>query len=109
MRGLPDSTLQKIETMSDGQAVTELRKGMFEIENSLAMYGLLNDIFSKEGKMSYFKERFGASLDMLRQKHGKKIALLAVTEEKYKAMRESEFGKRGRNTNRRRSTGYFWF
>jgi hypothetical protein len=35
-----------------------------------------------------------ASLDELRQRHGKKIALLAVTEQKYLAMKETEFGKR---------------
>jgi len=59
------------------------------------MYQLLENIFAHTGDQeTRFKKGFRASLDALRKKHEKPIALLAVTEDKYQAMRESEFGKR---------------
>ncbi len=84
-----------------------LRGRIFEIENSLAMYQLLERIFPNDamgarsyscnGKdSSFFKDRFRASLDEVRQKHHMPIALLAVTDEKYAAMKESEFGRKSK-------------
>ncbi|MDP2860395.1 MAG: hypothetical protein Q8N98_01620, partial [bacterium] len=94
MIGLPDSFLEQAGSISR-PAMRELLRGrIFEIENSIAMYALLEGIFSHNGQDSVFKTRFREALDKLREKHGKPIALLALTEAKLKAMRETEFGKK---------------
>jgi hypothetical protein len=70
-----------------------LRRRIFEFENSLAMYQLLEGIFAfDQGKKSNFGFRFGIVLQKLRKRFNKKIALLAVTDEKFEAMKASEFG-----------------
>src|SRR5262249_54163516 len=43
---------------------------------------------------SYFRRRWRAALDSLREQRGRPIALLAVTDEKYHDMLASEFGKK---------------
>ncbi len=93
MVGLPDSFLAHAQNASVEEMTEALRGNIFEYENSLAMYQLLERVFSQDGQPSNFDTQFRASLDVLRQTHGKPIALLAVTEQKHKAMRESEFGK----------------
>lgn len=94
MVGLPDAFLREAPNFSETQVREALRGRIFEIENSLAMYQLLQRIFSYGCQDTYFNRQFRASLDNLRKRYGKPIALLAVTEQKYQAMRESEFGKR---------------
>ena len=93
MAGLPRQFLEKAGGLGKGEVRGLLRGRVFEIENSLAMYNLLRGIFSRNGQDSNFKRGFDESLDRLRQMHGMPIALLAVTDEKYQAMRATEFGK----------------
>ncbi|MEK7083897.1 MAG: hypothetical protein AAB932_01550 [Patescibacteria group bacterium] len=92
MVGLPDAFLQQTAGMSEEAAREILRHEIFEIENSIAMYQLLENFFSRNGQDSFFKTRFRAVLNDLRQRFGRPIALLAVTDEKYHAMMASEFG-----------------
>lgn len=86
MLGLDDGFLQRAERMPVEELLEILRPQIFEIENSIAMYQLLERIF---------KIGFRRVLDDLRERYGRPIALLAVTDEKYDAMKESEFGKTG--------------
>jgi hypothetical protein len=67
------------------ELLRELRKRIFEIDNSLAMYSLLEGLFSRGG--------WRATLDSLRKQLGRPIAVLAVTEQKYRDMLASEFGR----------------
>ncbi len=94
MNGLTQARLDELAKLSREEVRELLRNEIFESENSLAMYGLLSGIFAKAGQDTEFKKVFRSSLNALRQKHGKKIAVLGVTQAKYIAMRESEFGKR---------------
>ncbi|MCS7092735.1 MAG: hypothetical protein NZM26_05325, partial [Patescibacteria group bacterium] len=95
MVGLPEGFLEVAQSMPLETVKEILRGKIFEIENSLAMYQLLMKMFSGNEQASVFEQRFRASLDEVRNRHaGRKIILLAVTEQKYHAMRESEFGKR---------------
>lgn len=89
MLGLTDKALQGFEIMSVEEVKEILRFQIYEMENSLAMYQLLQVI---GGENSFFKARFRAWLENIRNITGKKIALLAVTEGKEKAMLETEFG-----------------
>lgn len=95
MVGLQKRDLEKLAGMPEIEVRKILRKRIFEIENSIAMYQLLEKMFAGNGNgsNSYFKTRFCAVLDHIRQRFGRPIALLAVTEEKYEAMLASEFGK----------------
>lgn len=93
MVGLPDGFLQAAESMPEEEVQEVLRGRIFEIENSLAMYGLLERVYSNGEQPTNFDQQFRASLDELRERAGKPVALLAVTEQKYDAMRTSEFGK----------------
>ncbi|MCR4322844.1 MAG: hypothetical protein NUV61_02040 [Candidatus Azambacteria bacterium] len=68
-----------------------MRKNIFEIENSIAMYQLLERFFEKNGE-SRFRTGWRATLNDLRHQFGKPIALLAVTKQKHEAMLSSEFG-----------------
>ncbi len=88
MTGLPDELLTAAVGMSDGNVEEVLRDRIFEIENSLAMYQFLLEVFP-----GHFKGPFQALLASLRGRYGMPIALLAVTDQKYQSMRESEFGK----------------
>lgn len=94
MVGLPVDFLEKAEAMDVDEVRESLRGNIFEIENSLAMYQLLENLFANAKGESVFNQQFRQSLDDLREEHGKPIALLAVTDQKYEAMRESEFGKK---------------
>lgn len=94
MVGLPKRFLEASANLSEADVREALRGKIFEIENSLAMYQLLENIFSKGQQDTLFKRKFRASLDELREKHGRQIALMAVTDQKHQAMKESEFGKR---------------
>lgn len=95
MVGLPQSLLEATSCISIREVREVLRKRIFEIENSLAMYQLLEGIFRPDGDDSFFKKEFRASLARLKRRFKKPIALLAVTDQKYEAMRQSEFGKVG--------------
>lgn len=95
MVGLPQSLLEATSCISIREVRDMLRKRIFEIENSLAMYQLLEGIFRPGDDDSLFKKEFRASLARLVRRFKKPIALLAVTDQKYEAMRQSEFGKLG--------------
>ena len=93
MTGLPQKYLDEASRTEPEKVEGDLRGRVFEIENSLAMYGLLKGIHSDGGEMSMFDGRFNASLEALREHFSKPIVLLATTHEKDEAMRTSEFGK----------------
>lgn len=93
MVGLPEQFLKSAVNMSEDEISEVLRRNIFEIENSLAMYQLLEQLHSDGNHDTLFKQQFRSSLDEVRKNHQKPIALLAVTEPKYDAMRQSEFGK----------------
>lgn len=93
MVGLPDEYLRMASSLNEVLVREVLRRNIFEIENSMAMYGLLQGIFSNNEGESLFRNRFRASLDEIRQKHNMPIGLLAVTDQKHQALREIEFGK----------------
>lgn len=93
MVGLPDKFLADVESYREEEVTELLRHKIFEIENSLAMYPLLEGIFSYDGYDSEYKMCFRKHLDNMRQKYGKPIALLALTNEKLASMRATEFGK----------------
>ncbi len=92
MVGLPQGFLDIAESRTKEEVCAVLRNSIFEIENSLAMYQFLQEIFSTPLNNSMFKRSFRASLDRIRQKHGRPIALLAVTDQKYLDMKATEFG-----------------
>jgi hypothetical protein len=77
--------LRATDTMPEDDLLSELRKRIFEIDNSLAMYQLLERLFPSSG--------WRTALDSLRKQLGRPIAVLAVTEQKYHDMLASEFGK----------------
>lgn len=94
MVGLPVDFLTQAQALREEDVREALRGRIFEIENSIAMYSLLEYFFSDGTQDTLFKRQFRAGLDDIRQKYGRPIALLAVTDQKYQAMRETEFGKR---------------
>ncbi len=93
MVGLSQNLLEVVSSLGVREIQETLRRRIFEIENSLAMYQLLERIFKPDDDDSFFKKEFRASLARLKRRFKKPIALLAVTDQKYEAMRQSEFGK----------------
>ena len=93
MLGLPSKFLDSVNTLSPETVYKTLRDGIFEIENSLAVYQFLQNLFPRKERDSFFKESFRASLDDIRRIYNMPIALLAVTDQKYEEMRQFEFGK----------------
>ncbi len=94
MVGLPDAFLRRAAGLAEDEVRETVQARVFEYENSLAMYGLHENLFANGDHGTAFDRHFRASLDALRRRYGRPIALLAVTEPKYEAMRESEFGMR---------------
>lgn len=93
MVGIPQGFLDFTHLMTVEAVREALRRRVFEFENSLAMYQLLERVFASNGRDSFFSGRFRRVLDDIRRLHQRPVALLAVTQQKYDAMRESEFGK----------------
>ena len=93
MLGLTEDFLNSIEALSVYEIKNALKGKIFEIENSLAMYQSMEENFRGNNVASFFRINFRNSLDEIRNKHGKKIALLAVTDQKYVSMKQIEFGK----------------
>ena len=79
--------------MTTSECVDLLRHQIFEIENSLALYQLLERVCDREGERSFYTKSMRTLLDSIRNKFDMPIALLAVTDEKYEAIRATEFGK----------------
>lgn len=94
MVGLPDEFLKEIAHLPEALVRKLLKRRIFEIENSLAMYNVMRGIFADQKNSSPFTTSFDASLDALREKYNMPIAVLAVTDPKYHAIKATEFGKR---------------
>jgi hypothetical protein len=93
MVGLDDEFLLAAFGRSVEELVSILRGKIFEIENSLAAYQIIQNIGISGTSDSFsFKNRFRTALDGIRRKFGKPIAILAVTDEKYDGMLGYEFG-----------------
>jgi hypothetical protein len=92
MQGLSTAFLQQAETASPSEVKEAIRGSIFEIENSIAAYQVLESVFAVDGN-SLFRMKFRRGLDDIRREYQKPIALLAVTEEKYQGMKSFEFGK----------------
>ncbi len=71
-----------------------LRRKIFEIENSIAMYHIFESVFEKNGT-SRFRTGWRAALADIRRAYDRPVALLACTEGKYEAMLGVEFGREG--------------
>jgi hypothetical protein len=93
MVGLPQGFLNHADKMDADVLRKVLKDHMFEIENSIAMYHLLQKLHTRDNQPSTWDNVFRDGLDQIRERFGKPVALLAVTEPKYRAMKESEFGK----------------
>jgi hypothetical protein len=94
MMGLPEPFLAHATDASVDAVEAVLRSRVFEIENSIAAYHLLGNIFNTEtDTVSLFDHEFRKRLAELRDQYKKPIALLAVTQEKYDSMLSFEFGK----------------
>jgi hypothetical protein len=85
--------LRAADIMDEHELLPELRKRIFEIDNSLAMYQLLEGLFHP-GDQSDSRRGWRAALDSLRKQLGRPIAVLAVTEPKYHDILASEFRKK---------------
>jgi hypothetical protein len=92
MVGLPNTLLEYLATMPVEEVRETLRQVIFEIDSSVAMYQLLERIFAQPRQDSNFKRGWRMALENLRSRYRKPIALLAVTDEKYDSMLETEFG-----------------
>ncbi|MEI6660440.1 MAG: hypothetical protein WCK91_03405 [bacterium] len=93
MVGLDDEFLGWAIHQSLDELLRVLRSKIFEIENSLAAYQIIQNIGISGTSDSFsFKNRFRTALDGIRRKFGKPISLLAVTDEKYEGMLGYEFG-----------------
>lgn len=93
MAGFTEESLQEIVVLPDHEVRELVRRRIFEIENSVAMYQLLENLFPRNGSDPFFKKQFRSVLDGLREQFNMPIALLAVTQQKYDTMAASEFGK----------------
>lgn len=100
MNGLTRPLLDAMAELPVDEVRETLRHAIFEIENSLAMYQIMERSFAYCGDTSAFSIMFRSSLRHIRATHNKPIALLAVTDEKYSSMAAFEFGvARGRVSN----------
>src|SRR5262249_2310780 len=70
--------LRAADAMPEHELLFELRKRIFEVENSLALYQLLERLFPAGGQRCS-PPGWRAALDSLRKQFGRPIALLAVT------------------------------
>ncbi len=91
LAGLSDEIVKGFRGESEESLLEVLRSRIFEFEPSIAMYELIQKV-GGNGRVS---DMFREHLELLRQKSGRPIALLAPTEQKLQGMRESEFGKIG--------------
>jgi len=94
MSALPPSFLEEAQSLPIDDVREILRGLIYEFENSLAMYQLLGRLFPGENySPSLFDTQFRESLSDIRETTGKKVAVVAVTEGKYEAIKQEEFGK----------------
>ncbi len=94
MSALPPSFLEEVQNLPVDDVREILRGLIYEFENSLAMYQLLGRLFPGDNDSpSLFDTQFRESLSDIRATTGKKVAVVAVTEQKYDAIKQEEFGK----------------
>lgn len=91
MQGLPSEFLELAKHKTVEELTEELRNRVFEIENSIAMTNLLQQIGGVNDS-SHFESGWRLTLDQVREKHGKEVALLAVTDAKFNAILATELG-----------------
>ena len=84
MTGMPPKFLSDISSWkySDTELKQFVSSKIFEIENSLAAYSLLRNLWES----SVFQENFDEQLDKIRATTSKKVKLLVLSEEKYKSV-----------------------
>lgn len=92
MTGLDKAFLKDASAMSVDEVQKLLRRNIFEIENSVAMYHIFGNLF-EVNDWSIFKSGWRAALKDLRNRYLKPIALLACTHQKFEEIRAVEFGK----------------
>ncbi len=93
MCGLTQQFLDTASMLSVDHVVEMVRNKIFEIENSLAVYQFLQNLFPGSEEESLFKQAFRAHLHKIQYIYNMPIALLAVTDQKYEEIKLSEFGK----------------
>jgi hypothetical protein len=92
MKGLSPAFLAIADTLEPDVLEQAIQDSLFEIENNLAMYQLLEKIFADPTGDSLFNREFRKSLNEIREQTGKPIAIFTETPEKYASVRGSEFG-----------------
>ncbi len=92
MAALSPEELEAIALMEKEEAKEFLRSKIYEIEGSIAGYGILDGLFPNESGGSNWGDNWRESLDAVREKHEKPVVLLAPTCEKYEGMLGFEFG-----------------
>ena len=96
MRAIPQEFFP-ILADNDIETIKEvLKRCVFEWEDSFAMLNLLRLQFEENGE-STFSSNFDQIFDSIRDIHGKPIALLPSTPEKYQSILESELGVQHRS------------
>lgn len=91
MRAIPESFFEILKD-EDFETIKEvLKRCVFEWEDSFAMLNLLRMQFAENGE-SVFSSNFDKIFDLIRLTHGKPIALLPSTPEKFQSILESELG-----------------
>jgi hypothetical protein len=92
MAGLTEEELESVGAMPIKEAEEFLRRKIFEIEGSIAGYGILGGMFRDRNGESEWGNNFRQLLDNTREFHQKPIVLLAPTHDKYAGMLGFEFG-----------------
>ena len=95
MTGLSPAFLERATGMSVAEVMDELNRSIFEIENSIAMYQLLRQLFADGDGASCFQQGWDQALESLRSRSSMPIALLALTDEKYQSLCQTEFDRDG--------------
>lgn len=93
MAGLPSAYLERLAELPLGEVREQLRHLIFEIESSISGYQWLERFFPRAGNHdSAFRRGWRDTLDGVRRRSGRPIAILAVTQEKYESVLQTEFG-----------------
>lgn len=95
MRALPPDFLEEAKKMPPLELASFLKKVIYEIENSLAMYSLMRGLFGNFKEYSsktFLGINFNTALELWKNYHEKKLVLGAVTIEKFESMLMWEFG-----------------
>lgn len=101
--GLDDNFLRAAVDKDRETVREELRRKILEIKNPIEIYQLLERIFETTSGDNGFKSGWHAALNELRRKHGKPIALLTVTDQKYYAIRKFKFGRQNSKNSKKLS------